>query len=75
MAELLSNTEAMPKAQAEVEEVIGKGKLVEESDIALLPFLRVIKETFRLHPVVPLLLPRKAEPDVEIGLSQRVHKF
>ncbi|XP_050375298.1 geraniol 8-hydroxylase-like [Argentina anserina] len=68
MAELLRNPEVMLKARAELDEVIGKGKLVEESDIARLPYLQaIIKETFRLHPTVPLLLPRRAESDVEVG--------
>ncbi|KAK7405765.1 hypothetical protein VNO78_07374 [Psophocarpus tetragonolobus] len=52
----------------ELWEVVGKGNPVEETDIARLPYLNaVIKETFRVHPPVPLLLPRKAETDVEIG--------
>ncbi|KAK9934409.1 hypothetical protein M0R45_021555 [Rubus argutus] len=68
MAELLRNPKVLSKAQAELERVIGKGKLVEESDIAQLPYLKaIIKETFRVHPTVPLLLPRKAAADVEIG--------
>ncbi|TQE09291.1 hypothetical protein C1H46_005226 [Malus baccata] len=67
MAELLRNPEKLSKAQEELEQVIGKGKPVEESDIAQLPYLQaIIKETFRLHPVTPLLLPRKAEQDMEI---------
>ena len=68
MAELLHNPEALSKAKMELEQVIGKGNPVEESDIAHLPYLQAImKETFRLHPAVPLLLPRKAEADVEIN--------
>ncbi|KAM5574220.1 geraniol 8-hydroxylase [Rosa sericea] len=68
MAELLRNPEILSKAQAELEQVIGKGKLVEESDIARLPYLQaIIKETFRVHPTVPFLLPRKAEANIEIG--------
>ncbi|KFK37346.1 hypothetical protein AALP_AA4G244600 [Arabis alpina] len=67
MAELLRNPKTMAKAQAEIDRVIGKNGVVQESDISELPYLQaVVKETFRLHPAVPLLLPRKAETDVEI---------
>lgn len=68
MAELLHNPNALSKAKEELERVIGKGNAVEESDIPRLPYLQaIVKETFRLHPAVPFLLPRKAETDVEIN--------
>ncbi|CAK8561218.1 unnamed protein product [Lathyrus sativus] len=68
MAELMHNPEIMAKVQKELEQVVGKGNPIEETDIAKLPYMQaVIKETFRVHPPVPLLLPRKAETDVEIG--------
>ena len=68
MAELLHNPRTLSKARTELEQTIGKGSLVEESDIVRLPYLQaVIKETFRLHPAVPLLLPRKAGENVEIS--------
>ncbi|KAF3431074.1 hypothetical protein FNV43_RR25804 [Rhamnella rubrinervis] len=55
------------KAQAELDQVIGKRNQVKESDIARLPYLQaLVKETFRLHPAVPLLLPRKVDAEVEI---------
>ncbi|CAL8993801.1 unnamed protein product [Prunus brigantina] len=67
MAELLRNPENLSKAQEELKHIIGKGKPVEESDITRLPYLQaIIKETFRLHPAAPLLIPRKARADVEI---------
>ncbi|XP_023883927.1 geraniol 8-hydroxylase-like [Quercus suber] len=67
MAELIHNPEVLSKAKEELNQIIGKGNPVEESDIARLPYLQaIVKETFRLHPTVPLLLPRKAEADVEI---------
>lgn len=67
MAELINNPHAMSKAKAELEQVIGKCNPIEESDIAKLPYLQaIIKETLRLHPSAPLLLPRKALIDVEI---------
>ena len=67
MAELLQNPETMVKAQRELQEVLGKDGIVEESDISKLPYLQaIVKETFRLHPPAPLLVPHKAETDVEI---------
>ncbi|KAG5529745.1 hypothetical protein RHGRI_030206 [Rhododendron griersonianum] len=67
MAEVLHNPETLKKAKAELEQTIGKGKLVEESDIARLPYIRsIVKETLRIHPPVPFLIPRKVETDVQI---------
>jgi cytochrome P450 len=68
MAELLKNEKViMSKAKHELEQIIGKGNSVEESDISKLPYLQaIVKETFRLHPSVPFLIPRKANANVEI---------
>jgi len=67
MAELLRNPKTMVKAQAEMDRVLGQNSVVQESDISGLPYLQaVVKETFRLHPAAPLLVPRKAESDVEV---------
>jgi cytochrome P450 len=68
MTELIRNPEAMQKAKKELEQTIGLGVPLEESNISKLPYLHaIIKETLRKHPPVPFLLPRKAERDVEIG--------
>ncbi|KAH7852690.1 hypothetical protein Vadar_027939 [Vaccinium darrowii] len=67
MAELLQNPENLKRAKAELEQRIGKGKLIQESDISELPYLRaIVKEAMRIHPAVPLLLPRTVETDVEV---------
>ncbi|KAL3526733.1 hypothetical protein ACH5RR_011389 [Cinchona calisaya] len=67
MAEVLRNPEKMKKAKAELAEVIGKGKLVEEADVSRLPYLRcIVKETLRIHPPVPFLIPRRVDQDVEV---------
>ncbi|KAL4283458.1 hypothetical protein GQ457_16G026390 [Hibiscus cannabinus] len=68
MAELLRNQHVLHKAKKELDQAIGKGNPIEESDISRLPYLQaIVKETFRMHPVVPLLLPRRAGSDAELG--------
>uniref|UniRef100_A0A0E0M1V4 Cytochrome P450 n=1 Tax=Oryza punctata TaxID=4537 RepID=A0A0E0M1V4_ORYPU len=65
MAELLRNPSKMAKARAELEEAFGHGA-VEEGELARLPYLHaVIKETLRLHPPAPLLLPHRVSSDSE----------
>ncbi|MBA0838185.1 hypothetical protein Goarm_010264 [Gossypium armourianum] len=66
LTELLCNLESMVKVKAELSRVVGPNKRVEESDIQNLHYLNaVIKETFRLHPPIPFLVPRRAMRDTE----------
>jgi len=68
MSELLRNPDVLAKAAAELDAVVGRGRLVTEQDIPRLPYLEaVVKETFRLHPVSPLLAPRLARGDAAAG--------
>ncbi|XP_015894466.2 cytochrome P450 71B34 [Ziziphus jujuba] len=60
MAELAKKPELMKKAQDEVRNAIGDKGKVSESDIDQLQYLKmIVKETLRLHPPAPLLLPRE----------------
>lgn len=67
MAELISHPESMKRAQDELELVVGGDRLVEESDLPNLPYLQaVIKEVYRMHPAVPLALPRESTKPSEV---------
>lgn len=68
LAELLKKPEIFEKATDELDRVIGRNRWVEEKDIPNLPYINAImKETMRLHPVSPLLVPRLAREDIKIA--------
>lgn len=61
MTELARHPMVMKKAQDEVRNVASSLGKVEESHLQHLHYLKaVIKETMRLHPPVPLLVPRES---------------
>ncbi|GJN24567.1 hypothetical protein PR202_gb12316 [Eleusine coracana subsp. coracana] len=68
MTELLLRPDAMAAATDELDRVVGSERWVTERDLPDLPYLdAVVKETMRLHPVGPLLVPHHAREDVEVG--------
>ncbi|XP_016186154.1 cytochrome P450 76C2-like [Arachis ipaensis] len=68
MAELLHNPEKMFKVKEELHQALGKNGKIEESNISKLPYLNaIVKETLRLHPPAPFLVPHKAIDYVELG--------
>jgi cytochrome P450 family 71 subfamily A len=81
MTELLRNPDILAKAQHEVRSVVAgssKGNMVRETDPPGLKYLKqVIREAMRLHPPVPLLVPRETiQPctvyDCEVPAKTRV---
>ncbi|MCO5606148.1 hypothetical protein L7F22_060335 [Adiantum nelumboides] len=68
LAELINHPNKMRKLHEELDNVVGKERLVQESDIASLTYLDyVTKESMRLHPVGPFLIPREAMQECIIG--------
>ena len=68
MMELLYHPEVMRKVYEELKEIVGLNNLVEESHLPKLHYLdAVIKETFRLHPPLPFLIPRTPSQSTTIG--------
>ncbi|KAK7310355.1 hypothetical protein RJT34_07817 [Clitoria ternatea] len=67
MAEMIKNPRVMKKAQAEVRELFDWKGMVDESSIDELKYLKsIVKETLRLHPPAPLLIPRECGEACEI---------
>ncbi|WCJ28257.1 cytochrome P450 family 79 subfamily B polypeptide 2 [Euphorbia peplus] len=68
MAEMLNQPKIMAKAMEELDRVVGKERLVEESDFSQLNYVKACaREAFRLHPIVPFNLPHVSMADTTVG--------
>ncbi|CAN0854862.1 Cytochrome P450 71D8 [Linum grandiflorum] len=79
MSEMIKNPKVMQIAQQEVREVFSDIGNVEEASLHKLNYLdMVIAEALRLHPPIPLLVPRETREDVkfddgyEVPMNARV---
>ncbi|XP_030512762.2 cytochrome P450 CYP82D47-like [Rhodamnia argentea] len=64
---LLNHREVLKKAQHELDTQIGRGKLVNESDLKNLVYIQaIIKETPRLYPAGPLGVPHESMEDCTV---------
>lgn len=68
LSELMRHPRVMTNLQHELHNIVGMNRMVEEADLPNLSYLdMVIKETLRLYPVGPLLIPRESMEDVTIN--------
>ncbi|KAK8527669.1 hypothetical protein V6N12_054874 [Hibiscus sabdariffa] len=68
MSFLMKNPKFLKRTQDEVRKLMGEKGFLNEDDIQSLTYLKaVIKETFRLQPIAPLLLPRETLRKCSIG--------
>ncbi|KAH9288260.1 hypothetical protein KI387_032377, partial [Taxus chinensis] len=68
MSEMVRNPHIAKKLQEEIESVVGKRRLVTESDLARMEYLQcVVKESLRLYPVAPLMFPHESTEVCGVG--------
>ncbi|XVE86065.1 hypothetical protein DITRI_Ditri18aG0006600 [Diplodiscus trichospermus] len=68
MAEMINQPETLQKATEEIDRVVGKDRLVQESDIPKLNYVKsCAREAFRLHPVAPFNLPHVSNADTIVA--------
>ncbi|KAL1534727.1 unspecific monooxygenase [Salvia divinorum] len=67
MSEILRHPTVMEKLQHEVRGILKQKPEITDDDIQKMHYLKaVIKEAMRLHPPLPLLVPRLASKDVQV---------
>ncbi|KFK37032.1 hypothetical protein AALP_AA4G203300 [Arabis alpina] len=68
LAEMLNNPEILEKAINELDMVVGKDRLMQESDIPQLNYIKACsRETFRLHTANPFTPPHGAREDTTLA--------
>ncbi|XP_056844356.1 dihomomethionine N-hydroxylase-like [Raphanus sativus] len=68
IAEMLNNPEILEKATNELDVVVGKNRLVQESDIPQLNYIKACsRESFRLHPANAFMPPHGARQDTTLA--------
>ncbi|KAL4634179.1 hypothetical protein ACB092_04G180200 [Castanea dentata] len=68
MAELIRNPSIMKRAQEEVRRVVGNKSKIDVNDINQMDYLKcILKESLRLHPPVPLSVPRETSQSLKFG--------
>ncbi|XP_021903590.1 cytochrome P450 81E8-like [Carica papaya] len=65
---LLNHPEELIRAQIEIDNHISESRLLHESDLAHLPYLRcIINEAMRMYPATPLLAPHRSSAECSVG--------
>ncbi|CAH9055935.1 unnamed protein product [Cuscuta epithymum] len=68
VSELLKKPKILEKATEELDRVIGRERWVGETDMPKLPYIQaIVKETMRLHPVAPMLVPRQCREESKVA--------
>ncbi|XP_047977225.1 cytochrome P450 736A117-like [Salvia hispanica] len=67
LSELIRHKKVMAKLKAELKRIAGRNSAIAEADLEKCQYLKAaIKETLRLHPPLPLLVPRESTRDIKL---------
>ncbi|KAK0578769.1 hypothetical protein LWI29_015962 [Acer saccharum] len=68
LAEMINQPKILGKAIEELDRVVGKERLVQESDFSQLNYIKAYaREAFRLHPIAPFNVPHVARSDTTVA--------
>jgi cytochrome P450 len=68
MTEIMRKPTLLKKAHEELDNVVGRSRMVQETDIPSLKYIQaIIKETLRLHPAIPTLVPHKSQSACKVS--------
>ncbi|KAL2470897.1 Tryptophan N-monooxygenase 1 [Abeliophyllum distichum] len=68
LAEMINQPEMLKRASEELDRVVGRDTLVQESDLKYLNYVKACaREAFRLHPLAPFNVPHVSIEDATVG--------
>ncbi|XP_022874059.1 isoleucine N-monooxygenase 2-like [Olea europaea var. sylvestris] len=68
LAEMINQPQILKRATAELDLVVGRNRLVQESDLNKLNYVKACaKEAFRLHPIAPFNVPHVSMEDTTVA--------
>ncbi|KAL0406406.1 UNVERIFIED_CONTAM: Valine N-monooxygenase 1 [Sesamum latifolium] len=68
LAEMMNQPDILDRVYKELDQVIGRNRLVDESDLYRLNYIKAcIKEAFRLHPIAPFNIPHVSTKETIVG--------
>ncbi|KAK4434007.1 Phenylalanine N-monooxygenase CYP79D16 [Sesamum alatum] len=68
IAEMINQPDILNRACEELDQIVGKDRLVDESDLPMLNYIKACaKEAYRLHPIAPFNVPHVSIKDTTVG--------
>ncbi|KAG9158735.1 hypothetical protein Leryth_013635 [Lithospermum erythrorhizon] len=68
MSLLMNHPQVLKHARDEIDTHVGFNRLIEEQDLPKLKFLnKILSETFRLFPALPMLIPHESSENCKLG--------